>query len=365
MVSTTSSAPVREAATRETRAIAFAVAGFIVAAVVGFFLLPDVGPIAGPRSLGSISAVICAGLALLMFVVGFLLSFGRPERAWIREAKLWRQILDVGALGVAHAAITLLAWAVWWNVIQQAFFEATISRFFATVLLACAASVTSYIVFLAGSQMNSQRLMYSLVIFLVLGVLTSMLTTADPYWWTKNLSALGTGDDFSGAAFNLTLIIAGVLVVTLADFVTVDLRTSPVMGAIDDEVGQRRVRHITLSLILLGVFLAGVGAFPVDDRQLTHIIVSIAMVFVYGYLVLRLRWLVPKLTTAFYVIGYVFLAVSVVSLVLYLVGYWALTAMELIAFVLVFTWLIMFIRTVAAVEQDQVEQDRAEVDRAL
>jgi hypothetical membrane protein len=357
VVSTTSPTPVRAAAATESRAITFAVGGFVIAALMGLLLLPEVGPISGPRSLGSVGSVVCAALAVLVFVVGFLLSFERPDRAWLRRARLGRQLLDIGALAFAHGAIVLLAWAVFFNVIQQAFFEATLSRFFATVLLGAAAAVTSYVVFLVGAMMNSVRIMYSLCLFLVLGVLTSMLTTGDPYWWEKNLSALGTGDDFSGAAFNLTLIIGGVLVTTLADFVTANLRHSPVVGTTDPEIARARIREVTLSLVLLGIFLAGVGLFPVDDRQLLHILVSLGMVFVYGYLVIRLRWLLPNLTQAFYVVGYVFLAISVVALVLYVVGYWALTAMELIAFVLVFTWLIVFTRTVQAVENDAAATD--------
>ena len=47
-----------------------------------------------------------------------------------------------------------------------------------------------------------------------------MLTASDPQWWKNNLSALGMTDDISSLAFNLTLIVAGIIVTTLARYAT-------------------------------------------------------------------------------------------------------------------------------------------------
>ena len=53
-----------------------------------------------------------------------------------------------------------------------------------------------------------------------------MLSSSDPLWWQKNLSALGMTDDVSSLAFNLTLIIAGAIVTIIARYGTANLPTS-------------------------------------------------------------------------------------------------------------------------------------------
>jgi hypothetical membrane protein len=338
----------------ESRAIVYAIAGFIIGGVVGLFVFHDAVPISGRGSLGDATAITCAILALLVFVASYLLSLGQGGREWFREIHLARQILNVAALAFAHAAVALLAWAVLFVVFQLAFIDAEVSQFIAAVLLGAASTITCYFVYLSGSLMTTSRLIFTLVAFLALGVVTSMLTTSDPYWWQKNISALGTGDDFSGATFNLTLLIAGILLSSLSDYLTSDLTHSSLMPGVDEAGMRKRANQIKWALILLGAFLAGVGLFPVDDRQFLHIAVSIGMVIAFGFLVIRVRWLIPGVSTAFVLVGYIFLAIIVVATVLFFIGYWALTAMELIAFALVFTWLIVLIRNVAAAETDAV-----------
>jgi hypothetical protein len=54
----------------------------------------------------------------------------------------------------------------------------------------------------------------------------------------------------------------------------------------------------------------------------------------------------------FVLLGWLFLAVILVLSVLFGIGYYTLTAVELVAGILVFTWIILFIRNAAALEQD-------------
>jgi hypothetical protein len=60
----------------------------------------------------------------------------------------------------------------------------------------------------------------------------------------------------------------------------------------------------------------------------------------------------------------VFLAAIVVAAVLWFpVGYYNLTAVELIAGLLIFSWLIVLIRNLAAVDADRLGADLFEADR--
>ncbi len=75
------------------------------------------------------------------------------------------------------------------------------------MLAGAAAALTAYVTYYSATHLDLQLLATVLAVFLVLGVLASMLTASDPQWWKENLSALGMTDDLSARAFNLTLIV--------------------------------------------------------------------------------------------------------------------------------------------------------------
>ena len=55
---------------------------------------------------------------------------------------------------------------------------------------------------------------------------------------------------------------------------------------------------------------------------------------------------------AFIMLGWLFLAVTVSLGILFAVGYYTLTAVELVAGILVFVWIVLFIRAASALRQD-------------
>jgi hypothetical protein len=84
--------------------------------------------------------------------------------------------------------------------------------------------------------------------------------------------------------------------------------------------------------------------------------VASGMVLVFAALVVRIRTLVPPIPVTFTSLGAVFLAVIAFAVVMYFpVGYYNLTAVELIAASLVFAWLIVLIRNLAAIDADQLD----------
>ncbi|MET1018065.1 MAG: hypothetical protein ABWX76_14670, partial [Leifsonia flava] len=89
-----------------------------------------------------------------------------------------------------------------------------------------------------------------------------------------------------------------------------------------------------------------------NDFFWIHNTVATGMAVVFCVLVFRLPWVVPGLPRAFFVVGYIFIAVIVVSAIFFATGYYNLTAVEIIAFALIFTWLIVLIRMVSAAATD-------------
>ncbi len=340
--------PAVNAESLESVALIIGAAAFILGAVVAAFVFWGRSlPISGHGSLGEFVSIGAAVTAIVAFVLGRMLL--RSRNPQLREelrngldvpgARLhW---FDVAALALAHAVIALLGWIGIADLLERSFIDAVVFTFPAAVLAGVALAVTAYIVFLSAAHLTPMLLSLVLALFLVVGALASMLSSTDPHWWQKNLSALGMTNDVSALAFNLTLIVAGVIVTTIAHYATASI---PVANA-KEAKGRSLVR---LALILIGIFLACVGIFPVDEFFIVHNTVATGMAVVFGAMVIGLRRLIPAMPRVFILLGYVYTGVIVVLAVFFAVGYYNLTAVELVAAVLIFSWIIVFLRNTSA-----------------
>ena len=334
---------VTEASRRESLALIAAAAAFVLAGVVALIVFwGQTVPIAGAGSVGTFTSFFAAGVAAVSFSLAYLLDrfTGRAPR----RGRLPRRIFDLVALALTHAIIFLIVWAVVSTLVQQAFQGADMYDLVAAIYAAVAAGLTAFAAFLSGSGMTTMRLATLFAVFLVSGVFTSMLTATDPRWWTMNFSALGMNDSLSSTAFNVTLILAGFVVTTLANFATGDLQARAKSAS-----DATRTGLLTGGLVVMGLALAGVGVFPVNVNQLVHNIASSTLLIVFGVLAISIRWLVPGLPTTFIVAGYVFVAICIVAVILWVpVGYYNLTAVEIVGALVFLAWLVLLIRNIAA-----------------
>ena len=338
------------AVTAESRALLIGTAGFLILGVVAFLLVGrEPVALSGRGSVGDIAALGTALLGAAAVVVGSRQSRGL-EAPHAPGGGRTRNMIDIAALALAHACIFLLGWLALFSIFQRAFLGAVLYPLAAAILVGVTGALSAYIAYLSAVTMNAYRLAALLAVFLVTGVLTSMLTAADPQWWQENLSALGMSSDVSGVAFNVTLIVAGVVVTTLAGYSTRTLEATASTAS-----ARRRVRQLEAGIILIGVLLACVGLLPVDEQFWLHTAAASGMVVVFGTLIVRMRSLVPSIPATFNVLGLVFLVVIAFAVLMYFpFGYYNLTAVELIAASLVFAWLIVLIRNLAAVDADQL-----------
>lgn len=319
----------------ESLSLALGAGAFVLIAIVAIVAFRfQAAPIAGPGSVGQFAAVCSGAVAVAAFVTGDLMV-RKGRRAFL-------DIVDLAALAFAHAVIAVLTWTLLSVILEDAFFSAEVFGLPVIVLSGAVAAVTAYVAFLSATHMDLTLLAILLATFLIEGMLASMLTASDPLWWHEHLSSLGATRDISSLTFNLTLIVAGIMVTTLARSATSGVPTS-------NPHGMARVR---LCLILIGVFLAFVGVFKVDEFFWLHTGFASGMAVVYGVLVIRLPAWVPDTSRFFIVLGWVFFGVMLLLGVFYAVGYYTLTAVELVGGTLVFTWIILFLRNAAALQQD-------------
>jgi hypothetical membrane protein len=322
----------------ESLALGLGAVAFVVVALVALpvFRL-DSAPISGPGSVGQYAAIASAVTAFLAFLAGrVVVRRGDARRFTPTDA------FDAAALAIAHGLIALLTWTLVATILEESFLDAVVFAVPVLLLAGAAAAIAAYAAFLSATRMDLELLATVLAVFLVEGILASMLTASDPHWWQENLSALGMTDDLSALAFNLTLIVGGFIVTTLARYATAGIPAARAHGIV----------AVRTCLILIGVFLACVGIFPVDEFFAIHNSVACGMAVAFGVLVIGLGWWMLGMSRAFLALGYVFLAVVVALGISFAVGYYTLTAVELIAGILVFSWIILFLRSAAALAAD-------------
>ncbi|MGF6823096.1 putative membrane protein [Microbacterium sp. ZKA21] len=317
---------------------------FVVAFPVAFFSFwGRTLEIAGPGSIGAFAAVGGAIVALLAVALGRVGVHARGARPVVRPDGLALPDANVrwyesAAIALAYGVTALLGWDGIAVLLSRSFTGAPVFAFPGAILIAVAFALTAYVCYLSAATLTPMSLSLVLAIFLVVGAFASMLTATDPLWWQDNLSALGMSSNASAWIFNGTLIVAGIIVTTIGRYATAQL-------PVETAKQQRGRLFVRIALALIGLFLACVGIFPVDEFFLVHNTVATGMAVAFAGVVIGLPWLLPTISRVFIVLGYIYVAVIALLGVFFATGYYNLTAVELIAAILIFSWIIVFLRT--------------------
>jgi len=334
-----------------------AIAAAVGSAAIGFIvtLIVQHGQLAPLTSVTAVALAVVAATGAAAFIWAYVRHADGGVR-WRMRHPL-RRVLDVLGLTLTGVGVAVLLVASMFEVARLAFIGLELNALAAAVLIGGLAAVCAYVLALIAGQLTTTTLATLLALFLVAGVFTSMLTADDPQWWQRNFSALGMGAAASSNAFNVTLVVAGLVIITLADYLTIDLlaRRGP---------GGRNLRGIAVIRIVLaivGVALAGLGLVSVDVSVLVHNTFSIAAMLGFSALIVLAPILLKGLSPAFIAATVLFGALIVIGGVLFAIGSLNLTALELIAVLVIFTWLILFTRNASsgrrAVEMAEVERE--------
>ena len=335
----------------EARAIYFAgIAGTVSCITALFYFWGYEGvPIFGRVSIGT-TAIVLSSVAA--FIGYFLVLYqGRERRGQPSPIHKTAAYLNMFALSFVHGALVFLLATIVYFVFSEAFTGVMIDKYASSFIVAATVVVAAYSFYLIAANATTMMISSALAVFLVCGVLTSMITASDPYWWQMHISSLGTGGGISSYAFNLTLIIGGAVVISIANLIARDfvkLRT------LDSRFKKANIGWVRTLLMLIGAGLVGVGLFPYDTHTMLHNISASGMFFLFVGMIIGLRPLVPSFSNAFFIFSYVIIGILVICLLLFMqVGYFDLTAFEMISFVILFSWLVVFIRQIAAALHDE------------
>lgn len=333
----------------ESRAIYYAVISGILTLLVGlayfgYFYDGTSAPLFGRMSIGSLSIVAASLLAFFGYL--YVMYQGRQFKKTSKLRVKFYSFFDMFALSFIHATIVFLVTSVAFYVLSGAFIGVNIDIYLANVIAAVTTTATSYVVYLAASNRTAVTMSMALAVFLVAGTLTSMITANDPKWWELHLSSLGANGGISMYAFNGTLIIGGIVIAGIANQIAKDFVT---LQSANNHYKRVKVGAVRWTLVLVGLFLAGVGLFPYDTMPTLHEISAGGMVFLFLFLIGGLQFLVPMFSRAFFAVSYALLIAVLLSTYLFMgISYFNLTGYEIICFIILFTWLVMFVRQVAA-----------------
>ncbi len=206
---------------------------------------------------------------------------------------------------------------------------------------------------------DAYRTFNLVAMLLAAGSLASMSITPTGEWWTENFSTLGTSDDVAAACFNVAIIVSGAGMAGLARSLTRALA--------DERFGLRRGGLATVRALigLVGVSLMGVGVVPIDGDSDLHNAFAAAAAGAFAVLCLGARFWAARLPRTLVVGSYAALVVEIAAMVAYDgFGLFNLTVFELIAFTLVFAWLIALVATTAGHEHRAATDAAATADVA-
>lgn len=331
--------------TIESRAICIAGA----AAIVGFFVAYISSSIEsaffGKNSIGFHAAILVA-LTSFAVVASVRWQYYKSRGDKLKGIKKLGRWAEQLSLAFVYSMTALLFTLAIFFVINRSFVGLDLDRLSSALLVALFVGMSGYIQYLLARSMNAIQLSSVLGIFLVSGVLTSMMTASDPEWWQLHFSSLGAGGGVSGYAFNGTLILAGLSIAAVAGFVSTDFAQIQTKRP---EYQAVRTKLIRVFMVLIGLFLACVGAFVYNVHPEIHNSAAGGMAIMFVALAAGLPWIAPAFSRAFFTLSYAMMLGILFSFWLMNgAHYLSLTMFEMTCAAVIFGWIIVFIRQVAA-----------------
>ena len=328
----------------ESEAVYAAIAAGALGAIYGLVIalaIPDLPLGNAGGGFGLMAAIGAAVVAAAASATGYWRSRNRPGQEWRRSLPSWKFTINTVSVVIVHTVLAFLATYAGFRVLGLGFIGLPVVTFWAVVLMAVSLGLSSWLVYLSVSRVTTQRMSTLLMAFIVIGTLTSMVTTPDPEWWKVHFSQLGTFDDLSSAVFNGTLIAGGLLVTTFAVYIANDLQELVHSGILKNP---RSPRIVSTLFVIMGIMLAFVGIVPVDVNLLIHNLSATGMALMFLALLIAGPKLLAGMPRTYFVSAWAFLAATVASVVLFIATYFSLTAFEIIVFALIFGWIAVFIR---------------------
>ena len=334
----------------ENVSLFMAAAAMLVGALVGFAFLRDHTPFRGTgwRSVSTISSLSAGILSSLIFLY-VTVRYSGLVRSATQQIPRWRSTLHVLGLTLMMGSVTSFAMQGLNHIVDAAFIGLRFDVYSGVAYIALACGFCGYFVAAAGGRLTIEIISSVVAAMLVLGALLSAVNASDQYWWRVHFSQLGMLGGAAGLAFNYTLILTGLVIVVLADFLAHDMR------AWLRATGQGRWKSIfvRVGFLAMGAALAMVGLLPVHVSHKGHLYSTYAAVGSFVVLALMTPVILRKVPWGFRLVSWALL--GLVTLLGYLfkgLRHLGTTGFEILSVSTVLMWMMLFVRTIAAVNRD-------------
>ncbi|NCU30518.1 hypothetical protein EOL73_03165 [Candidatus Saccharibacteria bacterium] len=297
---------------------------------------------------GSIVASSLAGVVAVSFALGYRWQTPKTTNR-LNRIKFF---LNMTFLSISYGAVVFLLAIAATTVVSSYAPVIQANSFFMAFILAFILSSGAYATYSHAAFMTASRLAGLFVIFISAGAIASMLTSQDDTWLQHHFSALGAGNSLSSYAFNFTMIVGGFLIVALLDYILLDLEKAKRNTQTNKTV---RMNFLRIVLVMVGVCSIGIGIFPYDRFLMIHNIFANVMTISFMVLALSIPWTVPMFSKSFIVLSYVIVAIALSVYLQFFFGDLNIFIIELIDAVLLFLWMIILVRQIAAIGLDQSE----------
>ncbi|GAA1640472.1 hypothetical protein GCM10009700_29080 [Brevibacterium sanguinis] len=353
-VRTRTTRPGRSSRTRlESLATRLSVIAFVIVALgVGVSIRGETIPLGGEDSLGALTGWWTALTAGLGFGLSYLLAGRRTELAWRRRLPLVKRALDLLALTSAVALVANIAMHAIFQVFQLGFLGLEVDWLGGAALAGAAASVMTYFAVVIGDEVTSVVVVGLVVTGLFMGTLASMIQSPEATWWQFHFSRLGNDTGVNGYQFNVSLLITGLLLTTLANFIGRDIDLGLRHRGIREP---GRVTVLTWEFAAIGICMIVVGLVPDAVNFPVHVSAGAGMVVAFVAFFLTLLRMIPGLPRDFTATSFTVIAAIAVSIALWVpLGYYNLTGMETMAAGVLFAWLFLLARMTRAYAEPPV-----------
>lgn len=330
---------------RKSIQVAF-IAGVLSFLISLLFFFNQTPPLFGRYSSGLTAAFLAAITTFTLFIVKWQMPRLKKQKVKIVAAEKATYWVKRGAVAFVHASLVFLLLSATFFLLQNAFKGLELNAIVSALIVALSVMSISYFLYPLIEKLTLSNLAVILAIYLGVGVLTSAMSMQDPTWWQFHFSSLGAGNPVSAFAFNVTLIVAGLVVVAITELISEDLKKV----AIRKGVTTTGVDAVRTLLVITGTALACVGLFVYDEHLAIHNIAASGMALMFIVLMSRLRKLVPFFDTSFYQASYSMLIGVLTAAGLFIFGHINLTALELVCAGVIFSWFIVFIRQIATMQ---------------
>lgn len=332
---------------REERAIAAAWGSFAAGALFALVALwGEPRPIAGDGSV----ALPAAGIVAIVTAAAFALSTLLHRRDETGPMPPWQRTvsrISTVALTVAFAAVAYVGTLTGAEILARGLQGLEAPAIGGALLTGIASAAGGWLAFQAGIALTTRDLATLLFAYLTIGTVFAMLTAADPRWWERHFSDLGTGTGLGSWAFNGTVVVAGLLVATIGSYIGRDLHRW--LG--DAALGG--IARVVALFALTGLALAGVGIFPLHAAPLPHNIAAFGSLGLFAASAAAVTLVMPRRPRALLLTTVGAAVAIVVALVLWRpLAVYSAAGLEAVAVGIAFVWLTTLVRTIGALAPD-------------